>query len=109
MHRLVAQAFLPNPDNLPCVNHLNGDGSDNRVENLEWCTQAQNAAHTAVMGRSTRGEKDAMAKLTERDVIEIRRRYVPRRVSMHCLAKEYGVTQGAINLILKRKNWGWLR
>lgn len=45
IHQLVAKTFIPNPDNLPCINHKDGNKLNNLIENLEWCTQGQNASH----------------------------------------------------------------
>jgi|ERR1051325_898986 hypothetical protein len=52
VHVLVAQAFLPNPESKPCVNHLFGDKSDNRASMLEWCTRSENEKHSyEVLGK----------------------------------------------------------
>lgn len=72
VHRLVAQAFIPNPENKPQVNHIDGNGLNNRVDNLEWCTAGENKKHAYAIGyQSSTGSKNARAKLTEEGVLQI--------------------------------------
>jgi hypothetical protein len=72
-HRLVAAAFIPNPHDLPQVNHMDGDGMNNCVSNLEWVSNTQNLLHSRrILGKEI-GENHHGAKLNRADVYKIRR------------------------------------
>lgn len=106
VHRLVTEAFISNPENKPCINHLDGDRANNHVNNLEWCTYAENNQHAYDTGAADRrGEGQPRSILTEREVIEIREKYVPRVVTQADLAKEYNVSRSAICSIVNRHCW----
>jgi len=99
VHRVIAETFVPNPNGLPHVNHKNSVRHDNRIENLEWCTSSDNALHGFREGNRDPkiGEEHVNAKLTEDQVREIRRAYIPRVVSYARLAEKYGVDQSNIS------------
>lgn len=59
VHRLVAQEFIPNPHNKPFVNHIDNNGSNNHVNNLEWCTHSENMQHSQKQGRQFSNQSKA--------------------------------------------------
>lgn len=106
VHRLVAQTYIPNPKNLPQVNHKNSIRTDNRVENLEWVTNAENCAHMKSQKHSTFGERNTSHKLTEKQVIEIRKNSIlGLGGNTHKLSKKYGISTSTIINIMSRRTW----
>lgn len=85
VHRLVAQAFIPNTDNKDTVNHIDGNKQNNNVDNLEWVNRHEQMEHAYKMGlkQSRSGYNNSNSKLTKEQVEEIRKLYIPQ-------SKEYG-------------------
>ncbi len=109
VHRLIAETFIPNPDNKKQVNHKDGNRRNNNLSNLEWVTQAENLAHASkILGRDIyfrKGEGHCNAKLNQTKADEIRKRYKNKEGSFRSLAKEYGVSHLVICKIMQDKIW----
>lgn len=107
VHRIVAIAFLGAPPNVhrPTVNHKNLDKADNRVENLEWLSHADNNRHAAPLIPHQKGMEKKNRKLNEEQVRSIRTRYIPNVISLMTLAVEFGVSEQTIHAIIHRKKW----
>ena len=101
IHRLVAMAFIPNPDKKPCVNHINGIKIDNRIENLEWCTHSENTKHAFNIGlhKPILGDKNILSKLSELQVKEI----IESKEIHQKLADKYKVSRTLITCIKNNK------
>lgn len=107
VHRLVAVAFIPNPENKPQINHKNGIKEDNRLENLEWVTARENQQHCSDKGLRVpaKGAKHWRAKLNEGKVEEIRARHDFGNVTHAELGLEFGVSTSVITSIVNFKSW----
>lgn len=107
IHRLVAIAFIENPNNLPEVNHKDTIKTNNIVSNLEWCDGDRNREHAAQMGLNVilKGEQHGHSKLTEAQVLEIRKAYDRKSRNGTKLAKSYGVSKVVISAIVTRRSW----
>lgn len=112
VHRLVAMAFIENPNGFPEINHKDGNKENNFVENLEWVTRFQNIKHAFDTGLKPRngtsyGENNGRHKLTKQDVDDILEAYIPGDPIFggRALARKYGVGATTIQSILHHKTW----
>lgn len=108
VHKIVAEAFLgPCPDGSE-VNHRNGIKTDNRIENLEYVSHAENMSHASRAGLLAIGESHPIARFTESDVRAIRRRHAHGE-SICALARENRASTCTIHSIVHRKTWRHVR
>jgi hypothetical protein len=111
VHRLVADAFIPNPAGLPEVNHKDGNKLNPAADNLEWTTPLGNRKHAWDTGLRTRehlpikcGEENGQARLDWQRVALARERY-NAGASIKGLARDFGVNKRTMQLVLRGKSW----
>ena len=110
IHRLVALAFIPNPDNKTQVNHIDGIKRNNSVDNLEWCDQSENQLHAYKNGlqKPLKGEQVKTSKLTEENIYQIFE-LSKQGVEQYNLAERFNVNQSTISRILNGKRWAHVK
>jgi YesN/AraC family two-component response regulator len=105
IHRLVAITFIENKNNLPCINHIDGDKSNNCVSNLEWVNYSQNLKHAFDNNlRSSKGTKHPQCKLTEKEVKQIRELY-NKGLDHKTIADMFSISKSYVGTIGRKITW----
>jgi len=108
LHRLVAKMFIPNPENLPEVNHNDGDKTNNRKSNWEWSTRKDNMKHARENGLfpedHNKGVKHGRSKLNPKQIVNIRE-LKNNGKTYKFIAEKYDVSIGCIQGIIRKDNW----
>ncbi len=106
VHQLVLEAFVgPRPEGMQACHFPDQSRTNARLDNLRWDTQEANAADMAYHGTKPQGERNSQARLTDEVVREARRRYTAGGTTFRELAIEYGVSEAAIGLAVRRATW----
>ena len=102
----MAQHFLENPNSLPEVNHIDGNKLNNDLDNLEWCSCSYNMKHSYKNKISTNmGETHKLSKLTENNVLEIRKLHKEGKINQGELSRKYKVSRKVIYDVIKNNTW----
>lgn len=108
VHILVAKAFIPNPNNLPVVAHIDHDRLNCHKSNLKWCSQQDNIKDMYSEGRGATGEKQGNSVLTTDIVIAIRREYSKGTITFQNLADKYNTSTAQISRIINNQIWKYI-
>lgn len=105
IHRLVGLNFIPNPENLPCINHEDGNKENNFKDNLKWCTYSYNTKHAFETGLTKMGigEENPYAKLKDKDIPVIRQ--LANSLTHLQIGEKFGVDRKTISCIIHHKTW----
>ena len=106
IHRLKAIAFVPNPNNLDCVNHIDGIRTNNDVSNYEWVTKKENIKHGYLRSISENRKHNLNQRFMKDDIIEIRDMF-KNGIRRATISKIYSVNATTIDDIVKRYTWDY--
>lgn len=109
IHRLVLMVFSGEPKDKTknIARHLNDDKLDNRIENLAWGSSKDNCSDAIKNNKNAKGEKHGSSKLSEKDVLDIRRD-IENNLKQFEIANKYNISQSLVSLIKNKKNWKYL-
>jgi len=107
VHRLVAELYIPKIKDKNQVNHINGIKNDNRVENLEWCNNAENQIHAHLNGLKENGNKLWNGKFSKKDISKIKQ-LKKDGVLQYKIAEIMNTTKGTISSILSGKRYKYV-
>ena len=112
VHRLVAQAFIPNPNNYPIINHIDGNKLNNHVSNLEWCTQKQNVQHSFKNGLQISKLKGGTIPSVKINQYDLNGNFIKQWDSMTKIQRELGIPTGLVwkccrGIYKKSKGFVW--
>lgn len=108
VHRLLAKAFIENPLNKDFINHINGNTSDNRIENLEWCTRSENGKHAFKLGLNKSnpvyGSKNKNSKINESIALEIKQKFKVGFKQSY-IARYFNISKYIVSNVITGKTW----
>ena len=105
VHRLLAQVFIPNPENKPCVNHIDGDKTNNSLSNLEWVTVLENNLHAFKIGLNSNNGSNNPRTLLSEDLVELIYIDMLNGLRVNDVCKKYNITKDCAKGIRSKKNW----
>lgn len=103
VHRLVAEKYVPNPENKPQVNHIDGNKLNNHYTNLEWVSNQENRNHAIEHGLHTSGDNCSWSKLNSDKVKFIRKH--KNDISINEFVELFNVSRSAISEVINFKTW----
>ena len=108
-HRIMAELFIPNPNNLPQINHKDGNKLNNSLDNLEWITASGNNMHALKTGlrHAAKGKNTNNGRFNEDEIRNIRTLY-KEGYSQRKIASKFNVTKGAIAQIIRKETYAWV-